>query len=348
MIAAVGAIRKRWWRALCALALSLFGLPSAAAEPVGFALLSSRPQAESEAAWQPLLDRLARRLGSPVVVHWYPDYAGAIWGIRSGRDKIGYFGNKSAIEAVDKAGAEVFAAQTGPSRLGYYHSLLIVPRTAPFETAEAVIAAAASLTLGVGDPHSTSGTVVPFHYLFRSRGLDPRTLFRRVVAGHHPDNIAGVANGRLDAATVSSEIFSHVAATRPDLTQRVREVWRSPPIPANPLIWRKDLPDSDKSAIRGFFLQLATVAPGKSADEQAAERNALDRLELGGFVVADDRHLLPVRRLDLLENRWRIEHEDSPGAPINRTARLAEIERRLLELDHARAVATDIPPVRTE
>jgi len=340
---------REWGRRIvCALAFLLCGFPAGAVEPIGFALLSSRPQAETEAAWQPLLDRLARRLGVPVVAHWYSDYAGAIWGIRSGRDKIGYFGNKSAIEAVDKAGAEVFAAKTGPSGLGYYHSLLIVARTAPFDSAEAVISAAASLTLGIGDPNSTSGTVVPSYYLFRVRGLDPRELFRRVVPGNHPDNIAGVATGRLDAATVSSEILDHAATTRPDLTQRVREVWRSPPIPANPLIWRKDLPAPDKTAIRDFFLRLGTAAPGKSSDDTTTERAMLDRLELGGFAATDDRHLVPVRRLDLLESRWRLEHERAPGAAAHRLARLAEIDRRLADLDRHPDIATDINAIRAE
>ncbi|EPY03100.1 phosphate/phosphite/phosphonate ABC transporter substrate-binding protein [Magnetospirillum fulvum] len=344
----VALVRTLGRRIVCALAVLLCGFPAEAVEPVGFALLSSRPQAETEAAWQPLLDRLGRRLGVPVAVHWYPDYAGAIWGIRSGRDKIGYFGNKSAIEAVDKAGAEVFAAQTGPSGLGYYHSLLIVARTAPFDSAEAVIASAASLTLGIGDPNSTSGTVVPSYYLFRTRGLDPRDLFRRVVPGNHPDNIAGVAAGRLDAATVSSEILDHAATTQPDLTQRVREVWRSPPIPANPLIWRKDLPESDKIAIRDFFLHVGHTAPGKSGEELAAERTMLDRLELGGFAATDNRHLVPVRRLDLLESRWRLEHEKAPGTAAHRMSRLAEINRRLADLDRHPDIATDLNAVRAE
>lgn len=341
-------LRERGRQIVCALAFVLCGFPAGAAEPVGFALLSSRPQAETEAAWQPLLDRLARRLGVPVVAHWYPDYAGAIWGIRSGRDKIGYFGNKSAIEAVDKAGAEVFAARTGPNGLGYYHSLLIVSRAAPFDSAEAVIAAAASLTLGTGDPNSTSGTVVPNYYLFRMRGFDPRDLFRRVVPGNHPDNIAGVAAGRLDAATVSSEILDHVVVANPDLARRVREVWRSPPIPANPLIWRKDLPESDKTAIRDFFLRLGFPLPGKSIEDQKTERAMLDRLELGGFAATDDRHLVPVRRLDLLESRWRLEHESAPGASAHRMERLAEIDRRLAELDRHRDVATDTNAIRAE
>jgi len=340
---------RDWVRRLvCALAVLLCGLPAEASEAIGFALLSSRPKAETEAAWQPLLDRLGQRLGTPVVAHWYPDYAGAIWGIRSGRDKIGYFGNKSAIEAVDKAGAEVFAAQTGPSGLGYYHSLLIVARTAPFDSTEAVLAAAASLTLGIGDPHSTSGSVVPSYYLFRARGLDPRSLFLRVVVGNHPDNIAGVASGRLDAATVSSEILDHTAATRPDLAAHVREVWRSPPIPANPLIWRKDLPESVKSPVRDFFLHLGQAVPGKSTGDLAGERAEMNRLELGGFAATDDSHLVPVRRLDLLESRWRLEHEGAPGASAHRVTRLAEIERRLAELDRHRDIATGSNAVRAE
>jgi len=326
---------------LLALTMLLLGSgPGAAGERLGFALLSARSQADAEAAWRPLLARLSDWLGLTVEPHWYPDYAGAVWAMRTGRDGLGYFGNKAAIEAVDKARGEVFAAPAGPVGASVYHSVLIVRREAPFASVEALLLAAPGLTLGMGDPNSTSGTVVPRQTLFHPLGIEPRERFLRVVAAAHPDNVAAVAAGRVDAAMVSSKILAHFGRTRPELAAAVRELWRSPPIPADPLLWRRDLPAPLRDRVRAFFLQLGRPAPGKSAEALAAERADLARLDLadpahpgqGGFVAADSLYLQPVRRLDLLESRWRLTH--AAGADSRTVAaRLAEIDHHLATLD---------------
>jgi phosphonate transport system substrate-binding protein len=43
------------------------------------------------------------------------DYSGVIEGMRFGKVQLAWFGNKSAMEAVDRAGGEIFA-QTSASK----------------------------------------------------------------------------------------------------------------------------------------------------------------------------------------------------------------------------------------
>ena len=316
------------------LLLIVTAIPASAGESLGFALLSARSQADAEAAWRPLLSRLSDWLGVTVEPHWYPDYAGAVWALRTDRDRLGSFGNKAAIEAVDKARGAVFAA---PAAAPLYHSVLIVRRDSPFTSPEALFRAASGLTLGMGDQNSTSGTVVPRLTLFQPHGLNPQDSFLRVVVASHPDNVAAVADGRVDAATVSSKVLLHLARTRPDRVAAVRELWRSPPIPADPLLWDRDLPEPLRARILAFFLQLGRPFPGKSPATLAEERAELARLDLidptdpdqGGFILADDSYLVPVRRLDLLEKRWRITRGVDGG---DLAAQLAAIDRQLAAL----------------
>jgi len=267
--------------------------------PLAMALMASESQHEIEARWSPLLQDLGRRLGTSVVADIHADYSRAVWGLRSGQDQLAWLGNEAAIKAVDHAGAEVFAQQSLSSAGGDYFSCLVVNADSPFHSAEEVIDRAAGLTLARGDANSTSGTVIPDYYLFARRGTDAGHLFRRLVQGTHEANIFAVAEGRADAATISSRILDMVRRDHPETAARVRVVWRSPVIPGNPLLWRKDLPEAVKTSIRAFFVDYGKATPGKSPARLAEEQANLDRLGFFGFAASDDRQLLPVRRVEV-------------------------------------------------
>src|SRR5208283_5949991 len=92
--------------------------PSAAETPAGdkgpggdkglsFGLVSVMSQDVTADIWRPLLAALSQRLGVPVASHTAQDYAGIVWALANGHDQLAWLGNKSAIEAVDNAGAEV-------------------------------------------------------------------------------------------------------------------------------------------------------------------------------------------------------------------------------------------------
>jgi phosphonate transport system substrate-binding protein len=107
-----------------------------------------------------------------------------------------------------------------------------------------------------------------------------------------------VANGKLDAATNNStSMLLNKENGRPEAGE-VRVIWRSPVLPEDPIIWRKDLDPAVKEKLRQFFL---TYGQGQGA-EAARQRANLARLNVGGFKPADDSHLLPVREMEATEH----------------------------------------------
>lgn len=95
-------------RALAVLALSATALlPQAQAQSgskeISFGIISTESSANLKAAWQPLLDDMQKVTGLKVNAFFAPDYAGVIEGMRFNKVQVGWFGNKSAIEAVDRA-----------------------------------------------------------------------------------------------------------------------------------------------------------------------------------------------------------------------------------------------------
>jgi phosphonate transport system substrate-binding protein len=312
------------------LCLAILGTPQPAQSAdapsaLRVALIAPQSPQEVEARWTPLLAALSRRLGIPVGLEVARDYAGAIWSLRTGRTHLAWLGNKSAAEAVDHADAEIFARAAYPSGESGYHSLLIVARNSPFASADAVIAHGATLTFAQGDANSTSGTVIPGYYLFAQRRVEPHTAFKRVIRGNHEDNVNAVAEGRADAATVASLTYEQLLQRRPELAGRVRVVWRSPLIPADPMVWRRDLPSGMKADIAAFFLGYGKT----SADERAILRD----LDLDGFVASDNAQLTFVRLIDTARQRSLIE-ADTALPERERLRRLREADRRMAVLEH--------------
>ena len=325
------------------LAMVAFCAPAMANErpaALGFGLISVQAADQLKEMWSPVLTALERRLGIPVTAEVAKEYAGVIWSMRSGQSQVAWFGNKSAIEAVDNADAEVFAQTLYSDGTAGYHSYLVVRADSPLRTVPDVLAHAADLTLGTGDANSTSGYLVPGYYLFARDKLEPHQLFKRVVRGNHEENLLAVVHGSVDAATVSSTTMGRMVLRKPEMRDQLRVIWSSPLIPANPMLWRKDLAPDLKREIRAFFLDYGAERTDKPAGRLAEERAALTRLQLAGFAASDDSQLLPVRQVELFQSRMLI-LGDPTLADDERGRRLADIDRHLADLERALAPATN-------
>lgn len=299
---------------------------------LGFALIASQSADELHNLWQPVLEMLGKHLGTSVQPDFDLDYAGLVWGMRTGRSQVGWFGNKSAIEAVDNAGAEVFAQVVQVDGTSGYHSFLIVRSDSRLRGVDDVLAAASRLEFGLGDANSTSGFLVPGYFLFARNGLDPRQRFKRVTQASHEQNFLAVLGGRVDVATISSSAMARLAAQYPDQAARITVIWRSPLIPSNPLVWRRDLPEELKERIRAFFLDYGTALPGKPEEELLRERDVLARIGIQRFVPSDDRQLLPIRQIELFRERQAVV-ADSSLTEDERGRRLVQIDARVGTID---------------
>ena len=92
--------------AILAASLGLGASAKAAEMPkeLNFGIISTESASALEASFRPFLDDLQDYMGIPVKSFFASDYAGVIEGMRFDKVDVAWFGNKSAIEAVDRAG----------------------------------------------------------------------------------------------------------------------------------------------------------------------------------------------------------------------------------------------------
>src|SRR5262252_6593491 len=158
-----------------------------------FGIISTDSSVALRERWQPVIDDMAKRVGVKVTPFFATDYAGVIEAMRFRKVDVAWFGNKAAIEAVDRANGEVFVQTVAPDGAGYY-SLLITHRDSSFKTFDDVLKRGKEINFGIGDPNSTSGFAVPSYYVFAVNNVDPKTHFKTVRSANHETNLMAVLN----------------------------------------------------------------------------------------------------------------------------------------------------------
>ncbi|HJV62842.1 MAG TPA: phosphonate ABC transporter substrate-binding protein [Albitalea sp.] len=306
-----------------------FPAAHAQTKEISFGIIATEASNNLKTAWQPLLEDMEKATGLKISAFFAPDYAGVIEAMRFNKVQVGWFGNKSAIEAVDRANGEVFAKIVAKDGTEGYYSLLVVNKDSPLKSLDDVLKQRANLMLGFGDPNSTSGTVIPGYYAFAKNHVDPMRDFKRTVRANHETNLLAVVNKQVDVATNNTENWDRFAITHPEQIKNVREIWRSPHIPSDPLVWRKDLDDATKKKVREFLLGY-----GKTP----REHKILADLTYSGFRASSDAQLLMVRSIELAKKRVTIETDANLTAE-ERARQLKDLDKKLDEMNKQLAMA---------
>ncbi len=295
---------------------------AADAREISFGFISTEASSNLRSAWQPVLEDMQKATGLKINAFFASDYAGIIEGMRFNKVQVAWMGNKSAMEAVDRAGGEIFGKVVAKDGTEGYYSVLVVPKDSPLKSVDDVIRQHAALNLGFGDPNSTSGTAVPSFYVFGPAHIDPAKDFKRTVRASHETNLLAVVNRQVDVATNNTENTARFAQTHPEEAKQVREIWRSPLIASDPLVWRKDLDDATKKQVREFLLGY-----GKDAREKAILAN----IEYSGFRASSNAQLVPIRQIELARERSRVEADTTISAD-DKAKKLKDIDAKLAEL----------------
>ena len=88
-------------------ATAALALPLAAkAETINFGIIATESTTNLKKAWLPFLNDMTKKTGLKVKPFFATDYAGVIEGMRFNKVQIAWFGNKSAMEAVDRSNGE--------------------------------------------------------------------------------------------------------------------------------------------------------------------------------------------------------------------------------------------------
>jgi len=298
---------------------------------LNFGIISTESSSALEASFGPFLEDMSKSLGVEVKPFFASDYAGVIEGMRFGKVDVAWFGNKSAIAAVDRAGGEVFAQTIKDDGSKGYHSLLITHKDSGINSLEDVLKCDKTLTFGNGDPNSTSGFAIPGYYVWALNNKTPEECFKRVVSSNHEGNAMAVANKKVDVATNNTEsIYARLGKTNPEAAANIKEIWRSPMIPSDPIVWRKELPQVAKEKIYYFFMQYGRFGDvAKVKHERAVLAKVSDGW--GPFLASSNAQLLDVRQIEAFKAKLKAQNNDKLSDDEKKAA-VAAAEKELAEL----------------
>jgi len=317
LIAAVGAVT---------FALS----PSANADDktINFGIIATEASSSLKTVWEPFLKAMGEGTGYTVKGYYASDYAGVIEAMRFDKVQVAWFGNKSAMEAVDRSGGEVFAQSVDAEGNPGYWSLVLAHKDSPYESLDDIMKCDKSIDFGIGDPNSTSGFLVPTTYIFAARNVDPKECFKTVRNANHQANAMAVANKQVQAATNNTENLRRLELTNPDAAKNIKVIWKSPLIPSDPLVWRKDLDAGMKAKIYTFIMTYGRIG---TPEKVAAARKVLDGLQWAPFKPSSDAQLYPIRQLAINKNILKIKSDDKMS-DADKKAKIAELQKKSDEI----------------
>ena len=309
----------------CLAAMALLATTACAwSQEINFGIIATDSASVQRDRWEPFFRDMEKKTGLTVKSFYAPDYAGVIEAMRFNKIQVAWYGNKAAMEAVDRANGEIFAQIRYKDGSYGYNGLLITHQDSPYKNLEDVFKSSKNINFGIGDPNSTSGFLVPTFYVFAQNNVDYRTAFKTVRNASHGANIQAVLAKQIDVATNNTEDMGKLEASRPDLYKQLRIIWRSPLIPSDPFVMRKDLDPAVKAKIRSFVLSYAQT--------DAAEKAILNNIyNYDGFRESNNDQLIPIRQLELFRDLTKVNNDTSLSAEAKAKA-VAEIEQKLSAL----------------
>jgi phosphonate transport system substrate-binding protein len=258
-----------------------------------FSIIPTEETTQELDIYAPLLAKLKEKTGKSIEFFMPTSYASVIEGMVNGWVHIGVHGPNSYVLAKEKDPAlEVFATYTktkghfqeeGPG----YRAVLLVRADSKFDSIESLKGS----VVGLADPASTSGNLLPRMVFGDQIGTGPELekYFSKVVyTGGHDQSALAVKEGRIDDAFVATHRLDNVIDRGLANTEDYRVLWQSDVIPQDPMVYRGDLCEPVKAAIREAFLTL---------HEDANSKPFFDGIKSTKFVAMKDGDYDIIRKL---------------------------------------------------
>ena len=209
---------------------------------------------------QAILDIVAKHTGMKIDTFVGSDYNATIEALRAGHIDVALLGPFSYVLATTVAPVEAFAVTViARTMQPSYQSIIIAGKDSNINS----LADLKGKTFAFVDPGSTSGFMVPSAAFIRA-GITPEKDFRQVMySGGHDSTIVSVGNGKVDAGAVADRIYERGCAKGLADCNKLKVVWKSPPIPNDPLLYRRSLSEDMKKRIRDAFFSVKNLAFGE-------------------------------------------------------------------------------------
>jgi len=231
-----------------------------------FAIVPTEESVAELQLYKPVTDRMAKLTGKKIEFFMPTSYASVVEGLLSKFVDVAVLGPYAYVIASEKdPSVEVFATyakkkgqmqEEGPG----YRAALISKKGSKFTTIDSLKGA----TVGLTDPGSTSGNLMPRVVFSQVIGMDIDKFFGKVAyTGSHELSSVAVVQGKVDAAFVATHRFDNVVSKGEAKLEDVNILWQSKPIPQDPFVYRNTLCEDIKKNVRETFLGLSNESSAK-------------------------------------------------------------------------------------
>ena len=135
-----------------------------------------------------------------------------------------------------------------------------------------------------------------------------------------------VANNKVDVATNNTEsIYARLQKNNMDAFKNIKEIWRSPLIPSDPMVWRKNLNDEVKQKIYFFIMQYGRFG---SMEKVKKERKTLANLSdgWGPFLASSNAQLLDVRQIEAFKKKLKAQKKNDMAGVVKDEEELKKLK----------------------
>jgi phosphonate transport system substrate-binding protein len=177
--------------------------------------------------FEPFARYLADRLGVPVEYVPTADYAASVAAFTNGQIQFAWFGGLSGVQARHNVEGAHAIAQ-GDADPNFY-SYFIAHRDAGLTRSEAFPQAAKGMTFTFGSPQSTSGRLMPEHFIRQNTKQGPEAFFKSVgYAKGHDKTVETVESGAVQVGAVNYKVYDRRVKEGTTDPEVCRVIWKTP------------------------------------------------------------------------------------------------------------------------
>ena len=195
-------------------------------------------------AYKPLTQQFGEKAGCDVKLTIPTSYTAEIEAMRHDELDVGQFGPLGYILANKVADAEAVASFGGADgKPSTYTASIVTPSDSKVRTLQGC----KGQSFAYSDPASTSGHLFPA-YALKQAGIDPDKGVKGRYAGSHTASYETLRAGKTVCGELNSEQIEAAKDSGQWDASRFRTLWKSEPIPIDPIAVRGDLPKKTKDA----------------------------------------------------------------------------------------------------
>lgn len=221
---------RRLSRALAVALPLMFASSLAAASPFVFTAIPDEDETRLQERFQKVADYLAEEL--EVEVRFVPvkSYAAAVTAFRNDQVQLAWFGGLSGVQARERVpGSRALAQGVEDAEFRTY---FIAHESTGLEEGAGLVEAMRDMTFTFGSKGSTSGRLMPEHYLREAFGEAPEKVFSRVgFSGNHSRTASLVASGAYQLGALNYTVWENELEAGNLDADSVKVVWQTPPYP---------------------------------------------------------------------------------------------------------------------